>query len=109
MTVNQHWHHPEINTIKRGQRFRPFKGDRYALIRWSFLYGPMIEESNPDLGKLLAEAPDHLYDQGGRLSVCEIHKWVEDTKGGREVIPIELNTLYEIDWYADPDDEEDEC
>ena len=95
---------------KLGPRFTQVEGDSWALIRWSFRYGPMIQESDADLGKLLAEIPAHLNEgEGERLSVCQILEWVVDKEGDpTDYIPSKIRTLYEIDWYADPGEDEEE-
>jgi hypothetical protein len=100
------WANHRIPDKLLGQRFKVVEGDRWALIRWSFRYGPMIEDSHRDLGKLLAAIPDCIHDgYSERLSVCEVLEWVMDTKIGHDYIPTKIKTLYEIEWYADPEDE----
>jgi len=91
-------------------RFVKVEGDSWALIRWSIRYGPMIEESGDDLGKLLAETPVHLNETDEeRLSVCEVLEWVVDKEGDpTDYIPSKIRTLYEIDWYADPSEDDEE-
>lgn len=94
---------------KLGPRFSKVEGDNWALIRWSFRYGPMIQESDADLDKLLAQIPAQLNaGDEDRLSVCEILEWVVDKEGDpTDYIPSKIRTLYEIDWYADPSEDEE--
>lgn len=89
-------------------RFTKVDGDRWALIRWSLLHGPLIEESNEDLGRLMAEVPHHLDETNDeRLSVCEVLEHVVDNEGDpTDYIPTKIVTLYELDWYADPEEQE---
>lgn len=86
------------------------KGDRFILCRWSFKFGPMVEESDNSLGRLMSEIPQHLNaGESERLCVCEVGYWTYDTNGDpTNWTPRDVTTLYEIDHYADPAEDYDE-
>jgi hypothetical protein len=89
------------------RKIKRVPGDRFVLCRFSLRFGPMVEESGPELGPLLAEIPDHL-DCGDdeRLSVCEVGYWTVYVDGDpSDWTPRDLTTLYEIQHYADPEDD----
>ena len=84
-------------------------GDRFILARFSVGFGCMVEESSNDVGDVLSKVPDHIHDSDDQtLSVCEVAYWVLDPEDPSDGTPCDVTTLYQIQHYADPSDEEDE-
>jgi len=69
----------------------------------------MVEASGNNLAGLLKQVPDFLHDDDDeRLSVCEAKSWRQDPDDW-SMDPHDIETLYEIEHYGDPDDLTDEC
>ena len=80
--------------------------DRFVLCRWSLTYGCMVEESSGDLEGLLAKIPEHLNGgESGTLAVCEVMSWRGSDRWELDVH--EYETLYQIEYYEDPSEEEE--
>lgn len=95
--------------MSRKRKLKTVKGDRYILCRFSLRYGPMVEDSDNSLEKLLGRVPDHLHDGDNEvLSVLRVDRWVVVVDDDpTDFIPKDYVTLYEIHHYADPEEEEE--
>jgi hypothetical protein len=84
-------------------------GDRFILCTFSLTFGCMVEESSNNLGEVLSKVPDHIHEDGeDRISVCEVAYWILDPSDPSDGTPCGVETLYEVQHYADPSEEEDE-
>ena len=103
-----------INPSRTQQRVKIFPVSKYKnldsfiLCRWHLIYGPMVETSGPNLAELMREIPDYLHDGDDEtLCVCEVFSWRGDADMN-ELDPHELETLYQLEHYLDPSEEDDE-
>lgn len=86
-------------------------GDRFVLCRWHLITGPYVEDSDRSLENLCSRIPEHLNDyDSDTLSVCEVKDsiWKKNKRDPSDTRPLQLKTLFEIEHYADPGEEEEE-
>ncbi len=71
------------------------------------IYGCMVETSGNDLDALLSEIPEYLHDGDDEtLCVCEVISWRGDADMN-ELDVHESTTLYQLEHYQDPSEEDD--
>lgn len=104
----------DINPSRTRQRVKIFPVskheslDRFILCRWNIIYGCMVETSGNSLETLLSEIPEHLHDgDDDTLCVCEVISWRGDDDMN-ELDVHESTTLYQLEHYADPSEEDED-
>ena len=103
-----------INPSRTQQRVKLFPVskyknlDRFILCRWNLIYGCMVETSANTLPQLCQDIPEYLCDGDDEtLCVCEVISWRGDADMN-DIEPHEVETLYQLEHYADPSEDEDE-
>lgn len=90
---------------KRGRDI--YVGDRYALCTFPISNGGKASSwySADDLGELCAQIPEYA-GMENKISVCEVKdgKWVRSATDPSDSEPLEVDVLYEVVHYKDPED-----
>ena len=70
---------------------------------------PLVLESSDSLADVCAKIPEHITSDEN-LSVCEVvkGKWVLDPRDPSDSRPPKVVTLYELEHYSDPADEDED-
>ncbi len=96
--------------MSRELKTREHIGDRYILCTFPLLARgePFVLESSNDLADVYKAAPEHLDDSTTCLSICEVLDcvWVTHKNDQTESTPVDITTLSEIEFHAQPAEED---